>query len=117
MEEFSEENYPFQCISCPMKFSNMESANIHFLDGHEKQKEVEIEELPQVVEIEELPQVVEIEDLPQVVEIEELPQMVEIEELPRVVGQIVKAPSKVKKCGSSENKVIYLGVLSTGRVV
>ena len=108
MEEFSEEKYPFQCISCPLKFSNMESANIHFLDGHEKQKEVEIEELPQVVEIEELPQVVEIEDLPQVVE---------IEELPRVVGQIVKAPSKVKKSGSSENKVIYLGVLPIVRVI
>ena len=99
MEEFSEEKYPFQCISCPLKFSNMEGANIHFLDGHEKQKEVEIEELPQVVEI------------------EDLPQEVEIEELPRVVGQIVKAPSKVKKSGSSENKVIYLGVLPTGRIV
>jgi hypothetical protein len=108
MEEFSEEKYPFQCISCPLKFSNVEGANIHFLDGHEKQKEVEIEELPLVVEIEELPEVVEIEDLP---------KGVEIEELPRVVGQIVKAPSKVKKSGSSENKVIYLGVLPTGRVV
>ena len=85
MEEFSEEKYPFQCISCPLKFSDMESANIHFLDGHDKQKEVEIEELPLVVEIEELPQ---------------------------VVGQIVKAPSKFKKSGSSENKVIYLGVFS-----
>ena len=80
MEEFSEEKYPFQCISCPLKFSDMESANIHFLDGHEKKEEVEIEELPLEVEIEELPQ---------------------------VVGQIVKAPSKVKKSGSSENKVIY----------
>ena len=90
MEEFSEEKYPFQCISCPLKFSNIEGANLHFLDGHEKQKEIEIEELPQVVEIEELPQ---------------------------VVGQIVKAPSKVKKSGSSENKVIYLGVFSTDRVV
>ena len=99
MEEFSEEKYPFQCISCPLKFSDMESANIHFLDGHEKREEVEIEELPLEVEI------------------EELPQVVEIEELPQVVGQIVKAPSKVKKSGSSENKVIYLGVFSTDRVV
>ena len=73
-----------------LKFSDMESANIHFLDGHEKREEVEIEELPLEVEIEELPQ---------------------------VVGQIVKAPSKVKKSGSSENKVIYLGVFSTDRVV
>ena len=81
MEELSEEKYPFKCNSCPLKFSNMEGANIHFLDGHEKKKEVEIEELPQVV------------------------------------GQIVKAPSKVKKSGSSENKVIYLGVLPTCRVV
>ena len=112
MEEFSEEKYPFQCISCPLKFSDMESANIHFLDGHDKQKEVEIEELPKEVEIEELPQVVEIEELPLVVEIEELPLVVEIEELPQVVGQIVKAPSKFKKSGSSENKVIYLGVFS-----
>ena len=117
MEEFSEEKYPFQCISCPLKFSNIEGANLHFLDGHEKQKEIEIEELPQVVEIEELPKVVEIKELPQMVEIEELPLVVEIEELPQVVGQIVKAPSKVKKSGSSENKVIYLGVLSTSRVV
>jgi hypothetical protein len=80
MEEFSEEKYPYQCNSCPLKFSDMESANAHFLDGHEKQKEVEIEELPQVV------------------------------------GQIFKAPSKVKKSGSSENKVIYERVLSTGQV-
>ena len=81
MEEFGEEKYPFKCISCPLKFSDIEGANIHFLDGHENKKEVEIEELPQVV------------------------------------GQIVKAPSKVKKSGSSENKVIYLGVLPTCRVV
>ena len=66
MEELSEEKYPFKCNSCPLKFSNMEGANIHFLDGHEKKKEVEIEELPQVV------------------------------------GQIFKAPSKIKKSGSSE---------------
>ena len=42
MEELSEEKYPFKCTSCPLKFSNMEGANIHFLDGHEKKKEVEI---------------------------------------------------------------------------
>ena len=109
MEEFSEEKYPFQCISCPLKYSDIESANIHFLDGHEKQNEVEIEELPRVVG----GKVANIH----FIDGQEKQKEVEIEELPQVVGQIVKAPSKVKKCGSSENKVIYLGVLPTCRVV
>ena len=113
MEEFSEEKYPFKCNSCPLKFFDMEGANLHFLDGHENQKEVEIEELPQKSENNQTSEF----GNPCGEELNEKQKEVENEELPQVVGQIVKAASKVKKSSFSEKKVIYQGILSTGRVV
>ena len=132
----NEEKYPFKCILCPLKFSDMEGAKTHYFFDHEKQRVLskkpekiqtlelgnpcgeQLNEKLKDVEIEEFPKKIQTSELgnPWAEQVNEKQKEDEVEELPRVVGQIVKAPSKVKKSGSSENKVIYLGALPTGRV-
>ena len=106
----NEEKYPFKCILCPLKFSDMEGAKTHYFHDHEKQKVLsnkpvkiqtlelgnpcgeQLNEKLKDVEIEEFPKKIQTSELgnPWDEQVNEKQKEDEVEELPRVVGQIVK---------------------------
>ena len=98
----NEEKYPFKCILCPLKFSDMEGAKTHYFHDHEKQKvlskkpvNIQTSELgnPCDEQVNEKQKYVKIEDFP--VKIQENQKDVEIEELPQT-SDWSKKPVKIR---------------------
>ena len=107
----NEEKYPFKCILCPLKFSDMEGAKTHYFYDHEKQTVLskkplelgnpcgeQLNEKLKDVEIEEFPKKIQTSELgnPWAEQVNEKQKEDEVEELPRVVGQIVKVCFKYR---------------------